>query len=75
MFVSSRNTAAASLEGRRFASGPARRQLQIHAAKRRDPCANRAREIPGRGLAPDGVAQDEPRLLFHGPPVVRRAHA
>lgn len=63
MLVPGRNTTAASIEGRRFAPGPARRQFQVHAAEGRGPRANRAREIPGRGLAPDRIARTGLRVV------------
>ena len=63
MFVPGRNTDAASIEGRRFAPGPARRQFQTHAAERRDPRAYRARKIPERGLAPNRIARAGLRVV------------
>ena len=43
-------------------------------AERRDPGANGLGKVPGTRLAPNRVAQDQPRLLLHRAVVFRRAN-
>ena len=59
-----------------FAHGAARRKFEIDTAKRREALAGECRQVPGTGFpVAHGLAQDQPRLLFHGAVVFGGANA
>lgn len=64
-----------SREVRGFAHRATRRKIQLHAAKGAKALTGEFRQIPRPGLhVAHGLAQNLPRLLFHGTMVLGRAY-